>query len=155
VELGRLIPMTEDFGSSRWTVSAWPPPARRRCPRATWHHVAIVASSLAATLYVDGIQVGSGGSSLKFTPNFINNGTTRIDRQVLNYGQQFTGQMDDVRIHAGGLAAQAVEAEYLAGRSVVAAVPEPGSYALFALGLVALRLASLRRRAAAEAVPKC
>ncbi len=148
--------MTEDFGSSRWTVSAWPPPARRRrCPRATWHHVAIVASSLAATLYVDGIQVGSGGSSLKFTPNFINNGTTRIDRQVLNYGQQFTGQMDDVRIHAGGLAAQAVEAEYLAGRSVVAAVPEPGSYALFALGLVALRLASLRRRAAAEAVPKC
>jgi len=199
-------PMTEDYGSSSWTVSTWLRQTASNVPYSyatvigaggnpdflpgynvslssygeaqavpvmfqgtgygvaasgtavslgDWHHVAIVASSLAATLYVDGIQVGSGGSSLKFTPNFINIGTTRFGRQVLDYGQQFTGQMDDVRIYAGGLTAQAVSAEYLAGRNVMAAVPEPASYALFALGLVALRLASLRRRAATVAVPKC
>jgi hypothetical protein len=49
------------------------------------------------------VQPIAYGAGPNFTHFFINNSITRFGRQVLNDGQQFTGQMDDVRIYTGQL----------------------------------------------------
>ena len=112
----------------------------------TWHHVAMVGTSLNVNLYADGVLVGSGGSSLKYTASSNNVGTTRFGRQVLTYGQQFTGQIDDVKIYSGRLSAGEISAQFAAGPSV-SAVPEPAGAPLLLAGLAGLGWVAARRRA--------
>jgi len=65
----------------------------------------------------------------------------------LNTQRQFLGQIDDVRFYGSGSAGVAALSQGTLEEIRAAAVPEPGTASLFALGLVALAQPARRRRA--------
>lgn len=109
-----------------------------------WHLYTTVMSHTWASLYLDGVYQGGGGNGMY--PCCFTSQTARIGLAVSNFGGQFAGEIDDLRIYQGTLGADAMRAQFAAGPSAVSAVPEPGQAALLALGGLALWLQ--RRRSA-------
>ena len=109
-----------------------------------WNLYTTVMSHFGAVLYVNGVFQGSGGNSMY--PCCYTSQTARIGRAVANFGGQFAGEIDDVRIYTGSLSQSAIMAQYAAGPSAVSAVPEPEPAPMLMLGLGGLALWLQRRR---------
>lgn len=109
-----------------------------------WHHYAVAMAENVALLWVDGQYIGQGAAGWDYsTPYF--HGSTRLGRQVKDFGGQFNGELDDLRIYSGRFDDATVQAQALSGPSV-SAVPEPSSALLALLGGAALL--TWRRRTA-------
>lgn len=122
--------------------SGWAGGASTTQPGSGWHHYATAMRENAVFLYVDGVLAASGAAGHDYsTPYF--HGSLRLGRQVADFGDQFTGDLDDVRIYAGQFDDATVAAQFAAGPSPV---PEPGAWALWALGLAGLAGVLRRRR---------
>lgn len=104
-------------------------------------HYALVVDAVAghSKLYVDGLQVASLGTAIATGSA---GSPTRFGRQFGGLAEYFHGSIDDVRIYSGALTAQEVAA-------LAAPVPEPGTCALTALGLLGIgaSVRAQRRRA--------
>ncbi len=101
-----------------------------------WHHVAWTntAGDGLQTIYVDGVEVGSGGGGGSFGGYGGNGGQTLLIGSSNNKGS-FNGDLDDVRVYN----------EVLSGAQIAAlatVIPEPTSGILLSLASLAL----LRRR---------
>lgn len=114
--------------------SGWAGAASAGQPGSGWHHYATTMRENAAFLYVDGVLVASGAAGHDYNTPYYH-GSLRLGRQVAGFGEQFTGDLDDVRIYAGRLDDATVAAQFAGGPSPV---PEPGAWALWALGLAGL-----------------
>lgn len=114
--------------------SGWAGAVSANLPGIGWHHYATTMRENAVFLYVDGVLAASGNAGHDYsTPYF--HGNLRLGRQVAGFGEQFTGDLDDVRIYAGRLDDASIAAQFAAGPSPV---PEPGALGLWALGLAGL-----------------
>lgn len=114
--------------------SGWAGAASATQPGSGWHHCATTMRENAVFLYVDGVLAASGAAGHDYsTPYF--HGSLRLGRQVAGFGEQFTGDLDDVRIYAGRLDDATVTAQFAGGPSPV---PEPGAWGLWVLGLASL-----------------
>src|SRR5947199_4505297 len=78
-----------------------------------WHHYLYAVTPNAYTIYMDGVQVGSG--SFSGTP-LLYNSSTRFRIGESAQGEFFPGMIDDVRIYNRALSASEVKQLYNAGR---------------------------------------
>jgi hypothetical protein len=98
----------------------------------TWMHFTLAVDPTNGTkLYRDGGLIYSVAGGL----NTANTGSaTRLARQFGAFNEYFSGSLDDLKIYTGALSAAEAQALFTDGRSV-GVVPEPGSVALWLLGL--------------------
>lgn len=108
-----------------------------------WNLYTAVMSHFSATLYVNGVYQSGGGNGMY--PCCYTSQTARIGRAVANFGGQFAGEIDDLRIYSGTLTPDAILAQYAAGPSAASAVPEPTPALMLGLGGLALWLQRRRR----------
>ena len=101
-------------------------------PLNTWMQFTLTVDPTAGTkLYRDGGLIYNVAGGL----NTTNSGSaTRLGRQFGAFSEYFSGSVDDLKIYTGALSVVEAQALYAAGRSV-GVVPEPGSWALWVLGL--------------------
>ena len=80
-----------------------------------WNHIAAVGSGTELVLYLNGIEVASGGSS---TSNYGNNSSHfRIGEGVFNpSGDLFDGRFDDVRAYSRAMCPEEIYRLYKGGR---------------------------------------
>jgi hypothetical protein len=113
-----LIELGIDTQSDRidlWTANGGSLSATAPLAMSKWSHVVAVGEGTNLRLYVNGIEVGSGGS---LTSNYgTNSGTFKIGEGVLtSSGGYFDGRFDDVRVYSRVLCPGEVNAIYQGGR---------------------------------------
>jgi hypothetical protein len=113
-----LIELGIDSSSSQidlWTTSGGSLIANYQLALAKWSHIAAVGDGTGLKIYVNGVEVGSGGSA---TASYgTNAGVFKIGEGVLNAsGNYFDGRFDDVRVYSRALCPTEIEALYQGGR---------------------------------------
>lgn len=103
-----------------------------------WTLYTTVMSHFSGALFLNGVFQSANGNSLY--PCCYQSQAARIGREVANFGSQFAGEIDDLRIYRGTLSTEQMLAQAAAGPSAVSAVPEPSQAALLAMGGLALWL---------------
>lgn len=102
-----------------------------------WHHVASVYAGGTASIYVDGILRASGARG-----RFAGCDTCGSNAFGSGYFANYVGLLDDVGIYKYALTEQQISSVMTEG--LAAAVPEPGTWALFLGGLVAVGIGARR-----------
>lgn len=77
-----------------------------------WHHIVGTQTGTTGTLYIDGVQCGTG------TLTAIANGGGTIDIGRFSSSYYFTGRIDDVRLYSRALGADEILAMYRSGEVV-------------------------------------
>lgn len=113
-----LIEFGIDTSSSQldlWTNAGGSLVANHQLAMAKWSHVAAVGTGTSLKIFVNGIEVGSGGST---TASYgTNSGIFKVGEGVLNAsGNHFDGRFDDVRVYSRALCPAEIEAIYQGGR---------------------------------------
>ena len=98
-----------------WTSNGGSLSATALLPIAKWSHVVAVGDGVSLRIYVNGVEVGSGGSA---TANYGSNaGTFKIGEGVLApSGDYFDGRFDDVRVYSRAMCPEEINAIYQGGR---------------------------------------
>lgn len=98
-----------------WTTNGGSLSATAPLAMSKWSHVVAVGEGTNLRLYVNGVEVGSGGSS---TSNYgTNSGTFKIGEGVLTAsGGYFDGRFDDVRVYSRAICPGEVNSIYQGGR---------------------------------------
>jgi len=98
-----------------WTSSGGSLSATAQLAASKWSHVVAVGDGLGLRIYVNGVEVGSGGT---FTASYgSNTGTFKIGEGVLSSsGTYFDGRFDDVRVYSRALCPEEINAIYQGGR---------------------------------------
>ena len=113
-----LIELGIDTSTSQldlWTSTGGSLIASHQLPLAKWSHVAAVGNGTSLKIYVNGVEVGSGGSAT--TSYGSNSGIFKVGEGVLNAsGNYFDGRFDDVRVYSRALCPSEIEALYQGGR---------------------------------------
>ena len=115
----------------------------------TWHHYTTVMFDNGAVLYVDGVLQPVGAAGFYY-PCCYYGGSMRVGRQVSTTGQQFDGDIDDLRIYRGVFDQASITAQYQAGRTGadgLSVAPEPATLGILGTGVALLVTAVRRRRA--------
>jgi hypothetical protein len=98
-----------------WTNSGGALVANHQLALAKWSHVAAVGTGAGLKIYVNGIEVGYGGSAT--TSYGTNSGIFKVGEGVLNpSGNYFAGRIDDVRVYRRALCPTEIESLYQGGR---------------------------------------
>jgi hypothetical protein len=98
-----------------WTNSGGALVANHQLALAKWSHVAAVGTGTGLKIYVNGVEVGSGGSATKSYGT--NSGIFKVGEGVLNpSGNYFDGRVDDVRVYSRALCPAEIESLYQGGR---------------------------------------
>jgi hypothetical protein len=109
---------------------------------ATKHLYSLTVSSTQLAFYIDGVQVGAtmplGTASL----SGLSTEFGYLGKGVYSGDATFNGTIDEFRMYDNALSASQIAANFAYGPNVI---PEPSTFALFALGIVSLVF--LRRRA--------
>jgi len=84
-----------------------------------WHHVIAVKNGSARALYIDGVDVGTGGSDVGLADA---GGASRIGAQLSGTGH-FNGTLDEVAIYRVALTLEQAAAHYSAGQGVLGSAP--------------------------------
>jgi hypothetical protein len=113
-----LIEFGIDTGSDKldlWTSHGGSLIANHQLAIAKWAHIAAVGDGVGLKIYVNGVEVGSGGSA---TASYgSNSGVFKVGEGVLNpSGNYFDGRFDDVRAYSRALCPAEIEAIYQGGR---------------------------------------
>jgi hypothetical protein len=113
-----LIELGIDTSTSQidlWTSAGGSVAASKELPLSKWSHVAAVGSGANLKIYVNGVELISGGSS---TASYgSNSGIFKIGEGVLApSGDYFDGSFDDVRVYSRALCPDEIDGLYQAGR---------------------------------------
>lgn len=102
----------------------------------TSYAVVVDAGAGTSKLYVNGAVVGTLATAITIGAT----GTaTRLGRQFTSINEYFNGSLDDVRIYTGALTSQEVAL-------IATPVPEPGTFALMAVGFLTVSALVHRRK---------
>jgi hypothetical protein len=98
-----------------WTSSGGSLTANAQLPLSKWSHVVAVGDGTSLRIYVNGVEVGSGGS---VTASYgSNSGIFKIGEGVLSSsGTYFDGRFDDVRVYGRALCPEEIDTIYQGGR---------------------------------------
>ncbi len=98
-----------------WTNAGGSISVAQFLPPGKWSHLLATGDGTQLKLYVNGVEVASGGSA---TSDYGNNGNaTKIGEGVLNStGDYFDGRVDDVRIYSRALCPDEARSLYKGGR---------------------------------------
>ncbi len=98
-----------------WTSNGGSLNATAQLALSKWSHVVAVGEGTVLRIYVNGVEVGSGGSAAASYGS--NSGTFKIGEGVLSSsGTYFDGRFDDVRVYSRALCPEEVSAIYQGGR---------------------------------------
>lgn len=113
-----LIELGIDNSSNQinlWTDDGGSVSATHQLPLSKWSHVVAVGDGTSLKIYVNGVEIASGGSN---TSSYGSNSRGfKIGEGVLSSsGTHFDGRFDDVRVYSRALCPDEIDALYQAGR---------------------------------------
>jgi hypothetical protein len=98
-----------------WTSAGGSVAASKQLPLTKWSHIAAVGTGTNLKIYVNGVELISGGSNTSSYGS--NSGIFKIGEGVLApSGDYFDGRFDDVRVYSRALCPDEIDSLYQAGR---------------------------------------